>query len=225
LLFFSIGALWFLALSLEGGRRTPPGTAGAMFFSFLYSLFGLWPPPVAMWGIGAAFLFQAWRERSAKRRLRPGLSEDSGNPATPTSIRKAATSANAAQLHRYLGTGLVLVSGVSLVLTYLGIAPILPAGTVTPTIAYAPSVIAVALLAVALFVLRPRVPGCPPGLSVEEFWSTPEMGGKVLPIWFLLEGGGGRARSTWGLANIQVEPARQRVPVIMAWQRAAHLKR
>jgi hypothetical protein len=84
----------------------------------------------------------------------------------------------------------VLVSGVSLVLTYLGIAPILPAGTVTPTIAYVPSVIAVALLVVALFVLRPRVPGCPPGLSVEEFWSTPEMGGKVLPIWLLLDGAG-----------------------------------
>jgi hypothetical protein len=84
----------------------------------------------------------------------------------------------------------VLVAAVSLVLTYLGIAPILPAGTVTPVIAYAPSVIAVALVAVALFVLRPRVPGCVPGQSGEEFWSAPEMGGKVLPIWFLLDGGG-----------------------------------
>ena len=34
------------------------------------------------------------------------------------------------------------------------------------------------------------MPGCPPGQSREEFWSRPEMGGKVVPIWLLLEGGG-----------------------------------
>lgn len=107
-----------------------------------------------------------------------------------TSVQKAAAPASAAQLHRFLGTGLVLLAGVFLLLTYLRIAPILPADTVTPVIAYGSSAIAVALMAAALFVLKPRVPACTLGQSVEEFWSTPAMGGQVFMIWFLVEGAG-----------------------------------
>ena len=118
----------------------------------------------------------------------PGPDTGSAGPATRTNVGHAATSA--ARLYLFVGIGLSVVSGVFLALTYVGIAPILPAGTVAPAIAYAPAAIAVALLGVVLFVVRRRVPGRPPGLSVEEYWSNPEMGGKVASIWFLLEGGG-----------------------------------
>jgi len=112
------------------------------------------------------------------------------SPASRMSVGNAATSADPARLHRSVGIGLSVLSSVFLVLTYLGIAPILRVDTVAPVIAYAPAAIAVALWGVALLILRPRVPGRPPGWSVEQFWSAPEMGGKVVSIWFLLEGGG-----------------------------------
>jgi hypothetical protein len=105
-------------------------------------------------------------------------------------VQPAAVSANTAQLHRSLGAGLLVISGVALALTYFGVAPLRPADGLTPVIAYALAIVAFSLLAVSLFVLWPRVPRRPPGMSVEEFWAKPEMGAKVHLMWVLIEGGG-----------------------------------
>ena len=102
----------------------------------------------------------------------------------------ATTPATLPLLHRFLGIGLVLVAASLLVLRYLGIAPMLPHDSVTRVIAYTLSGCGVVLAAVALFVFKPRVPDRSPGQSVEQYWSTPEVGAKVLPVWFLLEGAG-----------------------------------
>ena len=101
-----------------------------------------------------------------------------------------ATSASVTQLYRALAMGLLLVSGASLALGYFGIGPVLLDDTVPLAIAYAPSAIAGALVVVGVFVLAPRVPTRSPMTSVNEFWSNPEMGGKAVVVWFLVEGGG-----------------------------------
>lgn len=90
----------------------------------------------------------------------------------------------------FLGIGLILLATVSGVLTYIGIVPLSPPDGATPVIAYTLSGFGVVLAAVALVVLKPRVPDRRSGQSVEEYWSTPEVGAKVLPIWFLMEGAG-----------------------------------
>ncbi len=57
------GVLFFLFLSDEVGHITRPPGRGRMFFWLLYTFTGRWVVPVAMWGIGAAFLFRAFRTR------------------------------------------------------------------------------------------------------------------------------------------------------------------
>jgi hypothetical protein len=76
------------------------------------------------------------------------------------------------------------------VLRYLGIPHVPRHEGITPLVAYGFSALALVLAAVALVVIKPRVPGRPPEQSVNEYWSTPEVLAKVLPIWFLLEGAG-----------------------------------
>ena len=102
----------------------------------------------------------------------------------------AATSATVPLLHRFLGFGLMIVAAALFLLEYLDIGPGLRDSSVTLVVAYALSGIAVVLGAVALFVFKPRVPERPTAQPVEEYWTTPEVGTKVLPVWFLLEGGG-----------------------------------
>jgi hypothetical protein len=93
-------------------------------------------------------------------------------------------------LHRLLGIALVSLAAAILVLEYLGIAPILRRDSVTPVIAYALSGAGVVLAAVALLILKPRVPDRAPGQSVEQYWTRPEIGARVLPVWLLLESAG-----------------------------------
>jgi hypothetical protein len=93
-------------------------------------------------------------------------------------------------LHRFLGIGLVAMATVFVTLGYLGIAPLLPPESASTVIAYAMSGISVVVGIVALLFLKPRVPDRKPGQSVEQFWSAPDAGARVLPVWFLLEGAG-----------------------------------
>ena len=93
-------------------------------------------------------------------------------------------------LHRFLGIGLVMVATVFVTLNYVGVAPLLPREGASAAIAYAMSGISVVMGMVALLFLMPSVPDRKPGQSVEQFWSAPEAGAKVLPVWFLLESAG-----------------------------------
>ena len=81
-----------------------------------------------------------------------------------------------------------MVATVAVVLGYVGIAPLLPRESVATTIAYAMAGIGVVMGAVALMLLKPRVPDRKAGQSVEQYWSAPETSTRVFPVWFLLEG-------------------------------------
>jgi len=93
-------------------------------------------------------------------------------------------------LHWFLGIALVVFAAVCLILKYLGIAPILGHDSVTLMMAYTLSAVAVLLTVVALFVFKPRVPDRPTVQTVEQYWSTPEVGAKAMLVWILLEGAG-----------------------------------
>jgi len=93
-------------------------------------------------------------------------------------------------LHRFPGIGLMMLAAAFFLLKYLGIFPGLGDSSVTLFMAYVLSGIGVVLAAVALVVFKPRVPERSSAQSVEEYWSTPDVGTKVLPVWFLLEGAG-----------------------------------
>src|SRR5688572_33348705 len=93
----------------------------------------------------------------------------------------ATAPATAPLLHRSLGTSLVLVAAVLLVLRYRGLAPTLPPDSIT-LIAYTLSGFCAVLVAVALFVIKPRVPERRPHQSVEEYWSTRDVGTKVVLV-------------------------------------------
>jgi hypothetical protein len=93
-------------------------------------------------------------------------------------------------LHRFLGIGLVLVAAAFVGLRYLGIPPLSLQRSVALAIASTLSMVGIVLVVVAVFILKPRVPDRSPGQSVEQYWSTPEVGTRVLPVWFSLEGAG-----------------------------------
>jgi hypothetical protein len=99
-------------------------------------------------------------------------------PTTPTPVT----------LHLFLGIGLMAVTVALFVLRYLGIPQVPRHEGITPMVAYGFSALALVLAAVALVVIKPRVPSRPPEQSVNEYWSSPEVLAKVMPIWFLLEG-------------------------------------
>jgi hypothetical protein len=102
----------------------------------------------------------------------------------------ATTPATLPVLHRILGIGLMTTTVVFLALRYLDIPPTLPHDRVMPVIGYTLSGLGVVIAAVALFVLKPGVPDRSPGESVEQYWSRPEIGPKVMMVWMVLEASG-----------------------------------
>jgi drug/metabolite transporter (DMT)-like permease len=87
-------------------------------------------------------------------------------------------------LHRSLVTGLLLLTGVMVVLRSGDMDPSLD----NQMLGYLLSGVSLLLLAVAVLLLKPRVPERKPHQPVEEYWSsaTPT----ILPMWFLMEGAG-----------------------------------
>jgi hypothetical protein len=93
-------------------------------------------------------------------------------------------------LHRFLGLGLLALAAAGFVLVYLGVGPLLRPDSLSRTLGYVFSGSAVVLAAVAFLIFKPRVPDRPSTQTVEEYWATPHVAIKILPVWFLLEGAG-----------------------------------
>src|SRR5262245_47126243 len=86
-------------------------------------------------------------------------------------------------LHRFLGIGLVLVSGAFVVTRRVGVAPATQA--LPAIVTYVFSGLALVLCVVSLIVLRGRIPARRSDQSVEEYWSNPGVGQSVLRVVFL----------------------------------------
>lgn len=94
-------------------------------------------------------------------------------------------------LHRFLGIGLVLLAGVAVGLRQMGLAPTLNAGSGAGSIiVYVFAGASLVMVFAAFFVLKPRAPERRSGQSAAEYWTTPEVGARILPVWFLSEGAG-----------------------------------
>lgn len=119
-------------------------------------------------------------------------------------------------LHRSLGIGLVMMAAVMAFLRYRGVAPTLPPESIT-LILYTLSGLCVVLMAVALFVVKPRVPDRRPQQSVEEYWSTPEVGAKALLVWFLMEGVGTMAAVGYLLTGQPVTVVAMVLAIVAFW--------
>ena len=99
---------------------------------------------------------------------------------------------------------------------YRGLAPSLPPETITSML-YMLSGFCVVLMAVALFVVKPRVPERRPQQSVEEYWSTSEVGAKALLIWFLMEGVGMMAAVGYLLTGQPVTVVAMGLAIVAFW--------
>ena len=124
--------------------------------------------------------------------------------------------ATAPLLHRSLGSGLVLVAVVLLMLRYRGLAPTLPSDSIT-SIAYALSGFCAVLVAVALFVIKPRVPERRPHQSVDEYWSTPDVSTKAVLVWLLMEGAGMVAAVGYFLTGEPVSALVMGLAIVAFW--------
>src|SRR5687767_334039 len=126
------------------------------------------------------------------------------------------TAATAQPLHRSLGIGLVMMAAVMSFLRYRGLAPALPPDNIR-LIAYALSGFSVVLVAVAVVVIKPRVPDRRPQQSVEDYWSTPEVGAKAFLVWFLMEGAGIMAAVGYLLTGQSVAVAAMGLAIVAFW--------
>ena len=126
------------------------------------------------------------------------------------------TQATIPLLHKFLGIGLMGVAAACVVLRYFGIAP-LPQDSVTPVIAYTLSGIAVVMMVVAIFVFKPRVRARAAGQPLEQYWSTPDVGAKILPLWFLLEGAGTVAAVGYLLTGEAVSAIAAGAAIVAFW--------
>jgi hypothetical protein len=90
-------------------------------------------------------------------------------------------------MHRFLGLGVTFVAVVFLGLRQMGMGPLLAEGESTPAITWALKGGTILLAAIALLVLRPRVPRAQPGQTPTQFWATPANAQAAQLFWFVLE--------------------------------------
>ena len=96
--------------------------------------------------------------------------------------------ATLALLHRFLGLGVTFVAVVFFGLTLMGIGPLLTKDDESvATIGWAMKGATIVLTAVALLVLRPRIPKPQPGQTPAQFWATPANVQAAQLVWFILE--------------------------------------
>jgi hypothetical protein len=95
--------------------------------------------------------------------------------------------ANPAQLHLFLGIGLVVTAGALGVTRYLtsGLAPE-PVTLMT----YILSGVSAAMAVTALMVLKRQVPERRPGQPAAQYWADQKNAGPAMLFWFILEGSG-----------------------------------
>ena len=89
-------------------------------------------------------------------------------------------------LHRSLLTGLLILTGVMVVLRSGETGA--ESSADNQMLGYGFSALSFVLVAVALLLLKPRVPARESRQPVEEYWSS--VSSTILPMWFVMEGAG-----------------------------------
>ena len=89
-------------------------------------------------------------------------------------------------LHRSLVTGLLMLTAVMIVFKSGAVGP-RPAN-VNPMLGHALSALSFVLVAVAVLLLKPRVPAREAWQQVDQYWSSVTR--TILPMWFVMEAAG-----------------------------------
>jgi hypothetical protein len=126
------------------------------------------------------------------------------------------TTATLPLLHRFLGIGLIILAAVFAGVRFAGV-ELLPQGAVAQTIGQVMVGLAGVLMAVAWLVHAPRVPRRPPGVSVTDYWSTPEVAERVTPLWFLLEGAGILASVAYLMVGDVLSTVATVITIVVYW--------
>lgn len=98
-------------------------------------------------------------------------------------------------IHRSLVTGLLMLTGVMVVLKSGGMA----SSAQNQIAGYVLSALSLVLLTVAVLFLKPRVPERRPRQPIEEYWSA--AGPTVLPMWCVMEAAGISAIAAYFLSE------------------------
>jgi hypothetical protein len=118
-------------------------------------------------------------------------------------------------LHRFLLTGLVVLTGVLALLRWQGIAPLPPGDS--EVIGYTFAALSIVLVLISLLLFKPRIPGRKPQQSIEQYWSAPEVTQSVLVMWFLMEGAGLLAAIGFFLSGEPAPIASLAIALVVFW--------
>jgi hypothetical protein len=121
-------------------------------------------------------------------------------------------------LHRFLGVGLIGLAAVFVVLELRGVAPMLPPDVeARRVIALVLAGLSFAVMAVGLFVVQPKVPRRRTGVSIEQYWSMPQVAQRMFMLWFVLEGAAIVALVGYVMTADRVVGAAAAVAIGMFW--------
>ena len=106
---------------------------------------------------------------------------------SPVGVVTPSPQANSAQLHMFLGIGLVFTAGALAVTRYLtsGLA-----ADPTTLITYMLAGVSAAMAGAALLLLKARVPERRSGQTAAQYWADQKTAGAANLFWFILEGSG-----------------------------------
>ncbi len=87
----------------------------------------------------------------------------------------------------------------------------------TRTLGYVLAGVVVSILAVALLILKPRVPQRTPGQSVEQFWATRASADKARLVWFIHDGAAVLANVSYVLTGEIVAAVVAAITIALFW--------
>lgn len=120
-------------------------------------------------------------------------------------------------LYHFLRIGVSVLALVFIVLRLAGLPPLLRPDPSSELIAYVLAGIAMALLAVGLFALRPGVPARRAGQSSAEYWSAPKTVQKAMLVWFVIEGAATLASVGFLMTGHLAAAAAMVVSIVVFW--------
>jgi uncharacterized membrane protein len=131
-----------------------------------------------------------------------------------------ATQPGPALLYHFLRIGVSVFAAIFIVLRLAGLPPLLHADSTSDFVAYVAYVltgIAVVLLLIGLFVLRPAVPARRAGQTTAEYWATPKAVQKAMSVWFIIEGAATLSSVAFLLTGHVVAAAAMVVSIVVFW--------
>lgn len=106
------------------------------------------------------------------------------------------------QLHLFLGIGLTVVACVSVILSFVGVAPLMAVDDASRLVGRGLASVAIAILLVAVVFMKRRVPERRGGEPIRDYWTRPEVVQPALLVWFLIEGAGILASVAFALTAV-----------------------